>query len=163
MKTLVGEIVTIPSYRAMGLKWEGSYAEVPTLKELIIQMSNRVNELSYIKNPETQLGLSYHLRPDGFIHYSGFEVGEKQELLPGMVEVTVPEMSYFKVAHPKGKDIGATYTKIYQWFKECDYQPLKEKGINYFDDLPIKHERYPVDRDLEDPHFEILIPIELKS
>ncbi|WP_205825396.1 GyrI-like domain-containing protein [Bacillus sp. RO1] len=163
MKTMVGELITIPSYRAMGLKWEGSYAEVPKLRELIIQMSNRVNELSYVKNPGTQLGLSYHLRSDGFIHYSGFEVDEKQELLPRMVEITVPEMSYLKVAHPKGKDLGVTYTEIYQWFKECDYKPLKEKGIEYYDDLPIKHERYPVDRNLEDPHFEILIPIELKS
>ncbi|TYS70448.1 transcriptional regulator [Sutcliffiella horikoshii] len=163
MKTLVGEIVTIASYRAMGLKWEGSYAEVPKLKELIIKMSNRVSELSYVKNPETQLGLSYHLRSDGFIHYSVFEVDKKQELLLGMVEIIVPEMTYLKVEHPKGKDIGVTYTEIYQWFKECDYQPFKEKGIDYYDDLPIKHEKYPVDRDLEDPHFEILIPIELKS
>jgi predicted transcriptional regulator YdeE len=163
LKTLVGEIVTIPSYRAMGLKWEGSYAEVPKLKEVILQMSNRVNELRFVKNPETQLGLSYHLRSDGFVHYSVFEVDNQQELPSGMVQITVPEMTYLKVTHPKGRDIGATYTEIYQWFKECDYRPLKEKGIEYYDDLPIKHERYPVDRDLEDPHFDILIPVLQKS
>ncbi|MGD6779315.1 GyrI-like domain-containing protein [Sutcliffiella horikoshii] len=163
MKTLVGEIVTIPAYRAMGLKWEGAYAEVPQLKELIIQMSKRVGEFAFAKEPETQLGLSYHLRSDGFVHYSVFEVDEQQEILPGMIEIIVPEMTYLLVKHPKGKDIGVTYTGIYQWFKECDYQPWKKKGKEYFDDLPIKHERYPVDRDLEDPHFEILIPIELKS
>lgn len=159
MKTLVGEIVTIPSYRAMGLKWEGAYAEVPQLKDVIVQMGNRANELRYVKNPKTQLGLSYHLRSDGFVHYSVFEVDEQQELLPGMIEIIVPAMTYLLVKHPKGKDIGATYTQIYQWFKERDYQPFKEESIEYFDDLPIKHERYPVDRDLENPHFDILIPI----
>lgn len=163
MKTFVGEIVTIPSYRAMGLKWEGAYAEVPKLKEVILQMSKRADELSYVKDSKTQLGLSYHLRSDGFVHYSVFEVDEQQELLPGMIEINVPEMTYLIVKHPKGKDFGVTYTEIYQWFKECEYQPFKEKGIEYFDDLPIKHERYPVDRDLKDPHFDILIPIELKS
>ncbi len=163
MKTLIGEIVTIPSYRAMGLKWEGPYGDVPKLKEVILRMGKRVNELRFVKNPETQLGLSYHLRPDGFVHYSVFEVDDQQEIPPGMIEVNVPEMTYLIVKHPKGKDIGVTYTEIYQWFKGCDYQPLKENGVEYFDDLPIKHERYPVDRDLEDPHFEILIPIVLKS
>ncbi|MCG1020794.1 GyrI-like domain-containing protein [Sutcliffiella horikoshii] len=163
MKTLLGEIVNIPSYRAMGVKWEGSYAEVPKLKEVILHMSDRVNELLYVKNPKTQLGLSYHLRSDGFVHYSVFEVDDQQELQPEMVEIIVPEMTYLKVTHPKGKDIGATYTEIYQWFKECDYRPLKEKGIEYYDDLPIKHERYPIERDLEDPHFEIFIPVLHKS
>ncbi|KMJ59405.1 transcriptional regulator [Bacillus sp. LL01] len=159
MKTVVGELVNLPAYRAVGLKWEGPYSEVPTLKEVIQHMSTRVIELPHTKDLDMQLGLSYHLRPDGFVHFSVYEVEEEQEVPEGMLEIIVPAMLYLKVDHPKGKDIGATYTEIYKWFKNNEYQPLRETGVEYYDDLPIKHERYPRGRDLNDPHFEILIPV----
>ncbi|MCA1320629.1 GyrI-like domain-containing protein [Bacillus tianshenii] len=159
MEKLQYELITLPSYKAMGVKWEGPYTEVGSLKNVILQMSERVGELPSAVEPEVQLGLSYHLRPDGFVHYSVFRVEEEQGVPEGMVDIRVPEMTYLKVLHEKGQDFGHTYTKIYQWFKQNDYILFKESGVDYFDDLPIKHERYPVNRDLNDPHFEILIPI----
>ncbi|TLS36960.1 GyrI-like domain-containing protein [Pseudalkalibacillus caeni] len=153
------DIVEVPAYRGIGFKWEGPYTEIHTLKDVILKMSSRVGELEQAVNPEVQLGLSYHLRPDGFVHYSVFEVGEEQEVPEGMVEIKVPEMTYIITHHKKGKDIGESYQNLYQWFKESEYSPYTETDLTYYDDLPIKHERYPVGRDLEDPHFDILIPV----
>lgn len=159
MEKLQYELVTLPAYKAIGVKWEGPYTKVSSLKNVILQMSDRVDELPTAVEPEVQLGLSYHLRPDGFVHYSVFRVQEQQEVPEGMIDIYVKEMTYLKVLHERGQDIGHTYTKIYQWFKQNDYIPFREPGVDYFDDLPIKHERYPVNRDLDDPHFEILIPV----
>ncbi|WP_257350647.1 GyrI-like domain-containing protein [Pseudalkalibacillus decolorationis] len=163
MQNLQYEIVHIPAYRGIGLKWDGLYTDVSSLKELIHTMSDRVGELEHVVNPEVQLGLSYHLRPEGFVHYSVYEVRDEQQLPEGMVEINVPEMTYLKTHHNKGENIGETYFKIHQWVKENDYEPYKETGIDYYDDLPIKHERYPHDRDLKDPHFDILIPVVKKK
>ncbi|WP_252503862.1 GyrI-like domain-containing protein [Sporosarcina sp. Marseille-Q4943] len=153
------EIVEIPAYRGIGLMWDGPYTEVSTLKKLISSMSGRVGELDYAINPKVQLGLSYHLRPDGFVHYSVYEVSGEQQLLEGMVEINVPEMTYLMVHHKKDQNIGQTYDKVYQWLKESEYEPFMEPNVEYYDALPIKHERYPHDRDFNNPHFDILIPI----
>jgi predicted transcriptional regulator YdeE len=92
-----------------------------------------------------------------------YEVSEEQEIPEGMVEIKISPMTYFCIHHPKGKDIGHTYSEIYQWMKENhDYSPLIEDGTKYYDDLPIKHERYPHDIDLIDPHLDILIPLAKK-
>lgn len=153
------EIVEIPGYRGMGLKWDGPYTEVSTLKELITSMSNRVGELDYAINPNVQLGLSYHLRHDGFVHYSVYEVSEEQQLPEDMVQINIPEMTYLMVHHEKDQDIGQTYDMIFQWLTESEYELYQEPDVEYYDRLPIKHERYPVDRDVDHPHFDILIPI----
>ncbi|MFS0865044.1 GyrI-like domain-containing protein [Fredinandcohnia sp. 179-A 10B2 NHS] len=156
------KIIKLPAYRGVGLKWDGAYSEVSNLKQVITTMSNRVEELDHVLNPDQQLGLSYHLRPDGFIHYSVYEVTEEQQVPEGMVEIYVPEMTYLVTTHPKGESIGETYAKISSWMEEGEYEPFVESDKTYFDSLPIKHERYPANRDLENPHFDILIPITKK-
>jgi len=160
MKDFQYEIVTKPAYRGVGLKWEGSYEEVSTLGKLVENMRSKVGELVHAIDPKTQLGLSYHLRQDGFVHYSVFEVSEDQQVPDGMVEIHVPKMTYMLTHHKKGQDIGQTYEKVLKWVKESDFIPYVEPNVNYYDDLPIKHERYPMDRDINEPHFDILIPIE---
>jgi predicted transcriptional regulator YdeE len=152
-------IVNFPAYRAVGLKWDGTWTEISDLKEVIHSMGERMGELQYAVNPDIQLGLSYHSRPDGFVHYSVYEVIEEQKLPVGMIEIKVPEMTYLRTQHKKGENIGQTYQNISQWMNESDYKPFEEPNIKYYDELPIKHEKYPHDRDLNDPHFEILIPI----
>ncbi|SFJ86770.1 Predicted transcriptional regulator YdeE, contains AraC-type DNA-binding domain [Halobacillus dabanensis] len=155
------EIVTVPAYRAVGLKWEGTFSEiVPDLKNVIRQSEQRAGELEYKVNPHVQLGLSYHVVENGFAHFAVYEVSEKQEIPDGMVEVRVPEWTYGKTKHHKGKDIQKTYTDLHQWLFESDYKALREPGVDYYDPyMPIKHEYYPLDRDPDDPHFDILIPI----
>ncbi|MFG6149732.1 GyrI-like domain-containing protein [Halobacillus sp. B23F22_1] len=157
------KIIEIPAYRAVGMKWDGAYSEISSLKQMIQTMSERVQDIPQALNPHLQLGLSYHLRPDGFIHYSVYEVEREAEIPEGMIEFNMPRQTYVKVHHHKGKDIGLTYAHIREWFKTSPYVPYREKGVTYFDELPIKHEHYPKDRDINDPHFHILIPIVKKS
>ncbi|MGM7723307.1 GyrI-like domain-containing protein [Metabacillus sp. Hm71] len=159
MQNFEYDIVELPAYRGVGLKWSGSYTEIGSLKNLITSMSTRVGELDYAINPDVQLGLSYHLRPDGFVHYSAYEVSEDQQLPDGMTEIYIPKMTYFLTHHKKDQDIGQTYQSISQWFKESNYEPFVEPGITYYDPLPIKHERYPKDHDSKQPHLDIFIPI----
>lgn len=154
------EIVTLPAYRAVGLKWEGKFTEVPTLKDVINNMKDRVGELEKKVNPNTQLGLSYHVVENGFAHYSAFEVSADQDIPEGMVEINVPEWTYVKTSHNKGEDIAQTYTNLHNWLFNSDYTALREEGIEYFDPyMPIKHEHYPIDQDPNDPHFDIYIPV----
>ncbi|RXI96637.1 transcriptional regulator [Anaerobacillus alkaliphilus] len=156
------ETVTKPRYRAIGMKWDGPWSEISGLKSMIQTMSERVGELTHAVDPDTQLGLSYHLRPDGFVHYSVYEVGEEQTIPEGMIEFFVPEMTYLVTQHEKGQNIGQSYDNIARSLSDSEYKAFSEADIKYFDNLPIKHERYPRDRDLNDPHFEILIPIARK-
>ncbi|MEI5908987.1 GyrI-like domain-containing protein [Bacillus spongiae] len=157
------EIITLPGYRAVGLKWEGTFSEiVPNLKKVIQQSEDRANELEYKVNPSIQLGLSYHTVENGFAHYAVYEVSEEQEIPEGMIEIKVPEWTYVKTTHNKGEDIEKTYTDLHQWLFDSDYTTFKEAGVDYYDPMPIKHEYYPVNRDQNDSHFDIYIPIEKK-
>ncbi|WP_419887446.1 GyrI-like domain-containing protein [Neobacillus niacini] len=155
------EIVTLPAFRAVGLKWEGTFSEiVPNLKEVIQQTEDRADELKYKVNPSVQLGLSYHVVENGFAHYAVYEVSDEQEIPDGMIEIRVPEWTYVKTTHHKGKDIHKTYADLHQWLFDSDYTVLREAGVDYYDPyMPIKHEYCPVDRDPSDPHFDIYIPI----
>lgn len=155
------EIVTLPAYRAIGLKWVGAFSEiVPNLKNIIQQMEDRAYELEHRMNPTIQLGLSYHVIENGFVHYSAFKVSEEQEIPDGMIEIKVPEWVYVKTTHNKGEDITKTYTGLQQWLLDNDYSAYREEGVDYYDPyMPIKHEHYPVNRNPNDPHFDIYIPI----
>ncbi|WP_409292527.1 GyrI-like domain-containing protein [Peribacillus sp. SCS-37] len=155
------EIVTLPAYRAAGMKWEGTYAEtVPHLKNVIQQVEDRAGELEHRVNPSIQLGLSYHVVENGFAHYAVYQVSEEQELPEGMLEIRIPEWTYVKAVHNKGNDIEKTYTDLHQWLFDSEYTAYREPGVEYFDPyMPIKHEYCPVERDPEDPHFDIYIPV----
>ncbi|MGP4073067.1 GyrI-like domain-containing protein [Piscibacillus sp. B03] len=158
------KIVSKPGYRAVGLKWEGTFQEIPKLKEVIAEMKSRVNELDGATNPDIQLGLSHHVVENGFAHYSAYEVNEDQKVPKGMVEIQVPEWTYMCTKHHKGEDIVQTYTKLHNWLHDSDYEALKEENVTYYDPyMPIKHEYYPADQDPNDPHFEIYIPVVKKS
>ncbi|MFF2793850.1 GyrI-like domain-containing protein [Lysinibacillus xylanilyticus] len=155
------EIITLSAYRTIGLKWEGTFSEiVPNLKNVIQQVEDRADELENKVNPNVQLGLSYHLIENGFVHYAVYEVSEEQEIPKGMIEIWVPEWTYVKTTHNKGEDVQKTYTDLNQWLFDSDYTAFREAGVDYYDPyMPIKHEHYPVDRDSNDPHFNIYIPI----
>ncbi|WP_286925381.1 MULTISPECIES: GyrI-like domain-containing protein [Lysinibacillus] len=155
------QIITLPAYRAVGLKWEGTFSEiVPHLKNVIQQAQDRADELENRVNPTIQLGLSYLVMDNGFAYYAVYEVSEEQEIPEGMIEISVPEWTYVKTTHQKGKDIQKSYTDLHQWLFESDYTVFREAGVEYYDPyMPIKHEHHPVDQDPNDPHFDIYIPI----
>jgi len=154
MNNIKYEVKTLPAYRAMGLKCDVSFTEIETIKEVIESSINRAEEFEYPVNLEERLALSYHLRPDGFTYYSVYEVYDQQELPDNMVEIHIPEMTYLVVKH-KGDTIEETYEEIMKWLSKSDYEPFREKNVEYYDELPIKHERYVSGK----TDFEILIPI----
>ncbi|MFA1822384.1 GyrI-like domain-containing protein [Virgibacillus oceani] len=158
MSNVVYEIKKLPAYRAMGLKYEVPFTEIETITDVIQNSIRRVDEFEYAVNKDKRLGLSYHLRPDGFVYYSAYEVRDEQQVLEGMIEIRVPEMTYLVTTHTGGS-IEETYGKIMDWISGSDYVPFKEQGTEYYDELPIKHEIHPSDSVTSDPHFDILIPI----
>ncbi len=155
------EIITLPGYRAVGLRWEGTFSEiVPNLTNVIRQIEERANDLDDKLNPHVQLGLSYHVIENGFVHYAVYEVSDSQEIPDGMIEIKVPQLTYVKTTHHKGEEIQKTYTDLHEWLFDGDYTAFREPGVVYYDPyMPIKHEHYPVERDPNDPHFDIYIPI----
>lgn len=152
------QIVSLPPFKIRGRKWQGKYSEVGQLKEVIHRVEGEKDFLEPIK-PKEQWGLSFHLIEEGFVHYSGFEV-EDESKVGEYQEITIPSHTYVSVHHPKGRDVGETYQDIYQWFRDWKYEPYLEQDTKYFDGLPLKFEKYPVDRDWEDPHFDIYIPLQ---
>lgn len=155
------EIITLPAYRTVGLKWEGTFSEiVPNLKNVIQQVKDRSDELENKVNPNVQLGLSYHVIENGFVHYAVYEMSEEQEVPDGMIELWVPEWTYVKTTHNKGEDVQKTYTDLHQWLFDSEYTAYREAGVDYYDSyMPIKHEHYPVERVPNDSNFDIYIPI----
>lgn len=159
MNNFVYEIKQLPAFRAMGLKCDVPFTEIETITDVIQSSIRRVDEFEYAVNKDVRLGLSYHLRPDGFVYYSAYEVSDEQQVLEDMVEINVPEMTYLVTKHTGGS-IEETYGRIMDWINGSDYIPFKEQGVKYYDELPIKHEIHPSDSVTSDPHFDILIPIE---
>lgn len=153
MNNLNHQIKKLPAYRAMGLKCDVSFTEMEVIKDTVQSSMSRVGELEYAINKDIRLGLSYHLRPDGFVYYSVYEVQEQQQLPEDMVEINIPEMTYLVTKHKDGS-IEETYLKIMEWIRDNEYKVFKESGVDYYDELPIKYEKH-----INESPFEILIPI----
>lgn len=153
------KIVKKKAYRAVGLKWSGSWSEITELQDVIKRVRERSREIIHVAEQGVQLALSYHTRPDGFILFSGYEVSAEQEIPAGMTEFFVPELTYVVTTHIGG-NITETYKTIARWIKDNGFTPYKEPNITYFDLLPIKHEKYLFEGGKQHPHYEIWIPIE---
>ncbi|WLR46457.1 effector binding domain-containing protein [Halobacillus litoralis] len=151
-------IVALPAFKVRGRKWEGSYEQVPGLKDVIKKVETEKEEINPV-DPDYQWGLSVHTIENGFVHFSGFEV-EDSKSRASYEEMNVPHHTYMTVHHPRGREIGETYASIYQWFRDGNAKPYLEPETNYYDGLPLKFEKYPVDRDFDEPHFDIYIPIQ---
>ena len=160
MEKLNFDIIELKAYRTIGMKWEGTWKEITELKDMIKKMSERVGELKTAVNPEHQLGLSYHTKNGGFVHYSVYEVAESEEIPKDMIEFRVPESLYVHVSHPENQSIGQTYHDIFDFIDHSEYKLKLDPNTKYYDPLPIKHEVYSSGRDLNNPYFEIFIPIE---
>ncbi|MBH5319507.1 AraC family transcriptional regulator [Paenibacillus sp. GSMTC-2017] len=148
-------LVTKESFRAVGLKWSGTFAEAGAGRIRVVQeeMQARFNEIKHVLNPEILLGLSYQDDEVGFTHYSVVEVAEIEDVPKGMKSITVPALTYAKCEHTKGQTIDISYNNIYAWIESQDYRPC--------DDDVTHVERYPMHQDpyTKDPEFTIMIPV----
>lgn len=155
------EIIQLPAYRLVGLKWEGTYSDiVPNLKNTIQEAKECHKHLTYLTNRTIQLGLSYHTVENGFVHYSGFEVDHQQVVPEGMIAFEVPAFTYVKTIHKKEDKVEQTYIYLHKWFLNSTYKPYLEEGVKYYDPaLPIKHEYYPLGYEEDKPEFDIYVPV----
>src|SRR5690554_837717 len=136
------KIVEKKGYRAIGMQLSVAWSEVRKLQPFVSEMSERVNMLPYAVEPNKQLGLSYHNRPDGFTHYSMYEVLKEQEVPEGMIEKRIPSLTYLVTEYRMNENSAEIYNNILAWLNDNGYQPYVESGATYFDALPIKHEKY---------------------
>ncbi|MNR10857.1 Bacterial transcription activator, effector binding domain [compost metagenome] len=144
-----------PAFLAVGIKWEGTFAEAGAggIRQVIQQMHDRLHEIQHVSDPNTLLGLSYHVTESGFIHYSALQVSAVHEIPEGMVSISVPALSYARLEHRKGQNIDKSYEQIFAWIEEQGYK--KAPGdLTHCEEYPIEQDPYT-----GDPEFNILIPI----
>ncbi|MCJ8009569.1 GyrI-like domain-containing protein [Lederbergia wuyishanensis] len=151
-------LITKEAFHAIGIKWEGTFAEAGEggIREIQIELQKRLKEISGIVDPEIMLGLSYHAIPggNGFTHYAAVEVEKVEKIPSGMVSIFVPTLTYATCKHYKGQSIESSYNNIYNWISS---ERLKE---NYVDHLT-HFEKYPMNQHpySTDPEFTIMIPV----
>lgn len=150
-------IVTKPAFHAVGLKWEGTFAEAAAggIRLVHQEIQRRFREIPHVVNPDKLLGLSYHAQPEGngFTHYAVVEVAKVEQIPSGMVQVSVPTLTYAKYEHRKGLEIEQSYQNIYAWIEQQGFSPLKG-GLTHFEEYPMNQDPHT-----KAPEFTILIPI----
>lgn len=152
-------LVSKPSFLAVGIRWEGTFAEAGEggIRAVQTEVIRRLSEIRHVVDSETLLGLSYHHEGDSFIHYAALEVEQVEDIPEGMTSVTVPALTYAKTEHKKGDNIDSSYTNIFAWIEKKGY-PLHNGDVTHF-------ERYRVAQDpyAKDPEFTIMIPVDPKA
>jgi len=156
-QTNEAKVVHKPAFRAIGLKWEGTFAEAGAggIRHIQRELKRRLHEIEHAIQPDTLLGLSYHAYPGGtgFTHYAAIEVGELANVPDGMVEVSVPALAYARCEHRKGQHVERSYQNIYKWIEEQGHA-LHDGGLTHFETYPMQQDPFE-----KDPEFTILIPI----
>ncbi|MFC4598262.1 GyrI-like domain-containing protein [Cohnella hongkongensis] len=152
-------VVTKEGYRAIGLKWEGTFAEAGAgeIRRVHEKLRKRLDEIPRPASLSYFYGLSYHANPDsaGFVHYAVVETKDDTGFVPeGMVAIEVPTLSYAKCEHVKGRNIDKSYRNVYEW--------IERQGHALFRGDLTHCEIYSLSRDPydPDPEFTIMIPID---
>ena len=151
------ELVKKDCFLAVGLSWEGTFAEADAggIREVLKELHQRVNEIDYPTTSDEIIGLSYRTSSEGerFRHYSLIEVEKVVNIPDRMVAVQVPAMNLVKATHHKGEDVATSYQKVYQWIEQQGYTAANVEYTHM--------EIYPLDRSTYEstPEFTMLIPI----
>ncbi|MBD2846933.1 GyrI-like domain-containing protein [Paenibacillus sp. IB182496] len=154
----VADLVQWPPIIAVGLKWEGTFAEAAAGGIHVVQaeLRRRLGTVERTSRPDRLLGLSYHAAPgaERFIHFAAVEVSAAEVVPEGMGVIEVPAFAYAQCRHLRGQQIDATYRNLYAWIAERGLRP-HEGGLTHL-------ELYPAEQDpfAPDPEFTILIPLE---
>ncbi|UFJ40314.1 GyrI-like domain-containing protein [Brevibacillus humidisoli] len=151
-------VVTRTGFQAIGLKWEGTFAEAGAgdIRRVHQEMHRRLQEIPHVVQPDKLLGLSYHAHPGaaGFTHYAVVEVGKVEQVPAGMVHLSVPTLTYAKCEHRKGQEIIRSYQNLYTWIEQQGFSPFKG-DLTHLEEYPMAQDPHT-----DDPEFTILIPIE---
>ncbi|PWW43363.1 MULTISPECIES: GyrI-like domain-containing protein [Paenibacillus] len=150
-------LITKESFKAVGLKWAGTFAEAGAggIRAVQTEIQNRVVEIKHVIDLEKLLGLSYHINgEEGFTHYAVVEVDRVEDIPDGMMSITLPTLTYAKYEHKKGQNIDTSYNNINTWIENQGYK-LHKGDVTHFEVYPMHHDPYS-----KDPEFVAMIPIE---
>ncbi|GAA0136341.1 hypothetical protein YSY43_31820 [Paenibacillus sp. YSY-4.3] len=154
-------IVTKQAFSAIGLHWEGTFAEAGDggIRVIHQELQRRRGEIRGIVDLGNFYGLSYHAYPGGtgFAHCAVFEVADADEQVPeGMVKVHVPAMKYAKCEHRAEQNIDESYNSIYAWIEQQGLKALPQEGkeLTHFEIFPSEQHPYSTT-----PEFTIMIPV----
>ncbi|MEJ9218247.1 GyrI-like domain-containing protein [Paenibacillus glucanolyticus] len=153
------KIMSKEAFQAVGLKWEGTFAEAGAggIRAIHRMLQERLPEIPYAIHTDTLLGLSYHAFPDGegFIHYGIVEVERIEEIPAGMVSLSVPALTYAACEHSRQHSIEQSYNNIYSWIHEQGYTEYNPDHLTHFEKYPMSQDPYA-----DNPEFIIMIPVQ---
>lgn len=158
-------LVTKPAFRAVGLRWSGTFAEAGAggIRAVQTELKSRLQEITNAIAPDLLLGLSYHARPDadGFTHYAVVEVEQSGIVPEGMELIEVPVLTYAKCEHRKGQIVNQSYRNIYAWIENQGYEIHDDAaGLTHFEIYPMAQNPYAKEEELE---FVMMIPLKMKD
>lgn len=148
------KLVTKPGFKAVGFKQTVTFeqAQAKELHGIINKLRARHREIPHIVNPDTMLALSHPVTDKDFTFYILMEVTKFEYPLPqSMMSIEVPTHTYATCYHEAGQNIDTTYTNIHQWIKEQGLE-INQRHVTHL-------EKYPMTQDLDNPDFDIMIPV----
>lgn len=158
-------LITKPAFRAVGLRWSGTFAEAGAggIRAVQQELKSRLHEITNAIAPDLLLGLSYHARPDadGFTHYAVIEVEQSGNVPEGMEQIEVPALVYAKCEHRKGQVVEQSYRNIYTWIGNQGYEiDDVAAGLTHLEIYPMSQNPYAKEEELE---FVMMIPLQIKE
>ncbi|GAB6926715.1 hypothetical protein JCM10914A_06980 [Paenibacillus sp. JCM 10914] len=154
-----GTVTSKAAFQAVGLKWEGTYAEAGAggIRAVHRALQERLTEIPHAIHTDTLLGLSYHAFPggDGFTHYAVVEVERIDDVPTGMVTLSVPTLRYAVCSHRKEQSIDQSYNNIYAWINDQGYSAYSPDHLTHFEKYPMSQDPYS-----DHPEFIIMIPVQ---
>jgi lactoylglutathione lyase len=150
-----GRIIQLDSFRAIGLRWEGTWEQAAAgeIREMVERFLERVHEIPHRVRPDTYLGVSYH-RKEGFTYHLCVEVSSVETIPEGMVAIDVPASTYASLRQRQGEAVEAAYERMHQYLKE---NGLREKPgpLSILERYPLTPSPVPN----EELQVEICIPV----
>lgn len=148
------QIITKEAFKGVGYMKTVTFeeAQAKALHGIILDLMNKVHDIPNVVNLEGLWALSHPVSDTGFTFYILTEVSDyPDELQANMITHEVPALTYAKCHHEKGQSINQSYTDLFKWIEENGYK-LNQNEVTHL-------EWYPLTQDLNNPHFDILIPV----
>lgn len=148
------EIVPEPGFTAVGLFWEGSYAQAAAgeIRPLVLLVQSALPNVRQAMDREHLIGISWNDRLDGFRYFIGIRVEPDSEVPPGMSQIDVPPLRCATCNHQSG-DVTLSYQMLFRWIDEHGFDHdtrvlthLEEYPLPYVPDAP--------------PRLRLLVPIQ---
>jgi predicted transcriptional regulator YdeE len=149
-------IKKLDAFKAIGVRWQGTFQDARDgeIKRVMQQFYDQLGELPNKMDKTAILGISYHITENGFTYYICCKSDESSVIPNQMEEISVPTLEYVTCEHDPSGDIADTYSAVYKWIGENDYQENEEIDLKHLEVYPADYE--PMN---EPPRLTIHIPV----